>query len=688
MSIISTIGRKSLKVRCLIWSIYLVLTLGALTMIYPFWLMISGTGKSTTDVAELKLIPAYLVDDAAYYRKTVASLFNEYVVQAQNLYNRPIHDFRKLELPIYCKNCAELQKLQNDIADGKIADNQLAAANAKVKALTPKEKPCAGCVKYLAVTKNICKEWEDFLSRKDFPFYYYMVGHSHSSISNNTRPENFRNYKDGLFEEFDGNLAAMNDAKGTEFATWNSLMVNESPYALRRAIPNPTVKYNEEWYMFKSKAPKHHRIYVTASGDFKGSFLYPQYSKDVANFNKAHKTSYKSYDDVRLTRRFPANGTAKERDDWEFYVREILNLFWVRVDASLDGSYREYLKTKYGTIASLNKVYRTSYKSFAQLKLPTEIPSPYHGAMVSDYGEYLKGWVDPVSKKQFKAPVKNIYLCSVEFLFRDFLKDKFKTVAAMNKALGTDYKSFDTVDTPQWEYQYGKIMADKKHQRWEFMTRNFKTVFAYIALQGRGVINTVIYCILAVLCALTFNPLAAYALSRFQLPSTYKILLFLMLTMAFPQMVTQIPNFLMMRELGLLNTFGALVLPGLANGYSIFLLKGFFDSLPKELYESAMLDGASETRIFLQITMSLSKPILAVIALNAFTHAYSNFMMALLICQDQNMWTLMPWLYQLQQSSCQAVIYSSLIIASIPTFLIFMLCQNVIMRGIVVPVEK
>ena len=52
------------------------------------------------------------------------------------------------------------------------------------------------------------------------------------------------------------------------------------------------------------------------------------------------------------------------------------------------------------------------------------------------------------------------------------------------------------------------------------------------------------------------------------------------------------------------------------------------------------------------------------------------------------MWTLMPWLYQLQQSSCQAVIYASLIIASIPTFLIFMLCQNVIMRGIVVPVEK
>ncbi|HUT25207.1 MAG TPA: carbohydrate ABC transporter permease, partial [Sumerlaeia bacterium] len=144
----------------------------------------------------------------------------------------------------------------------------------------------------------------------------------------------------------------------------------------------------------------------------------------------------------------------------------------------------------------------------------------------------------------------------------------------------------------------------------------------------------------------------------------------------------------MLRQFDLLNTFWALVLPGLAHGYSIFLLKGFFDSLPQELYESAEIDGAGEFRIFWQITMSLSKPILAVIALGAFTGAYSNFMMALLICQDEKMWTLMPWLYQLQMRSGPGVVFASLIIAAIPTFLVFALCQNIIMRGIVVPVEK
>jgi multiple sugar transport system permease protein len=161
-----------------------------------------------------------------------------------------------------------------------------------------------------------------------------------------------------------------------------------------------------------------------------------------------------------------------------------------------------------------------------------------------------------------------------------------------------------------------------------------------------------------------------------------------MLTMTFPPMVAQIPEFLLLRHLGLLNTFWALILPGLANGYSIFLLKGFFDSLPKELFESAELDGAGEVRIFWQLAMSLSKPILAVTALGAFTGAYSNFLFALLICQDESMWTMMVWLFQMQGFSGQGVIFASLLVAASPTLLVFAFCQNIIMRGIVVPVEK
>lgn len=86
--------------------------------------------------------------------------------------------------------------------------------------------------------------------------------------------------------------------------------------------------------------------------------------------------------------------------------------------------------------------------------------------------------------------------------------------------------------------------------------------------------------------------------------------------------------------------------------------------------------------------MALSKPILAVIALGAFTAAYGNFMLAFIVCQDPKMWTLMVHLYQLQQRSSQAVVFASLVIAAIPTFLIFVFCQKIILRGIVVPTEK
>lgn len=92
--------------------------------------------------------------------------------------------------------------------------------------------------------------------------------------------------------------------------------------------------------------------------------------------------------------------------------------------------------------------------------------------------------------------------------------------------------------------------------------------------------------------------------------------------------------------------------------------------------------------MFWHFTLGLSGPILAVTALGAFTAAYGNFLMALLVCQDPRMWTLMPWLYQLQQDSGVGVVYASLLIAAVPTLIVFLLCQRVILRGIVIPVEK
>lgn len=226
----------------------------------------------------------------------------------------------------------------------------------------------------------------------------------------------------------------------------------------------------------------------------------------------------------------------------------------------------------------------------------------------------------------------------------------------------------------------------------ESLISNYRIVVFYLFEKGHAATNTIILVVLSVFTALTINPLAAYALSRFRLGATPSILLFCLATSAFPAEVAMIPSFLLLRDVGLLNTFAALVLPGAASGFSIFLLKGFFDSLPQELYEAAEIDGAGEIRKFLTITMPLSAPILAVTALGAFTAAYTGYMWAFVVCQDERIWTLMVWLFQFQQE--QNVMRSpwigmaALVVASIPTFIVFLFCQKIIMRGIIIPSMK
>ena len=170
--------------------------------------------------------------------------------------------------------------------------------------------------------------------------------------------------------------------------------------------------------------------------------------------------------------------------------------------------------------------------------------------------------------------------------------------------------------------------------------------------------------------------------------ATAKILLFLLATMAFPAEVAMIPSFLLLKNLHLLNTFAALVLPTAASGYTIYLLKGFFDSLPQEIFDSGQVDGAPEWIMMLKLAFPLSKPVLGYIALMAFMASYGAFIYAFLVCQDSRMWTLMVLVYQLQILAPKSVVMAAVTLAAIPTLIVFLASQKVIMRGIVLPGER
>lgn len=635
MPIVSKIERKTFKTRLLFAGMYAFLIAGAVTMVYPFLLMLSGSAKSAVDIKYFDAVPRFLREDAWLYRKHIEAVFNEQILDENMIYDEDIVSFENVEMP-------------------------------------------AG------FNRKLTDAWETFLETQALPSSAWQAGHLYAPYSR-AIPAGLRSFKKVLQKKYGHDIAEVNRSLGTDFAGWNSVVCRPNARLMRRNKPDLS-KYAVAEDEFKASLPLEWRCYFSVEGFYRKLYLKALYAPNLAAYNRAHGTEYATWSEARLTRAWAENKGTREKADWEDFTRSVLALQWIRLDDSALAAYRAYLQARYGNPQNLNRRYGAHYGSFDEIALARE--PPLSGPILSDWEGFIVGWRDPAGGAIHKAPAASLRIHSVEFVFRDYLQEKYKNIETMNRALGTACDSFDQILPPQRALHYRWFLEHKRELRWEFVTRNYKTVADYILFHGRGIVNTAIYCGLAVVIALLVNPLAAYALSRYKPPAAYKILLFLMATMAFPAMVTQIPGFLLLRKLRLLNTFAALILPGMANGYSIFLLKGFFDSLPRELFETAQLDGAGEWTMFWRLTMSLSKPILAVIALSAFTGAYANFMFAFVVCQDEKMWTLMVWLYQLQQMSGPAVMYASLIIAAVPTFLIFLFCQNIIMRGIVVPAEK
>ena len=499
----------------------------------------------------------------------------------------------------------------------------------------------------------LAADWTEFVSSAEMPASWFLTAFGPTQegkiIQRNERA--FRQYVSDLC----GNdLEVFRERFDEPIESWFFLKFPPERLTDRKyqLSSSPLI---EVFYAFKQSLPLEDQIYVSCNA------AYLRYLK-LAQLGGT---------DSKLDAR-------SNLPEWEAYVRGFLHPQFIRVDASQKQAWAGYLENKYEVVAHLNKLYATDYSGFDSVAMPEDKITA--SAQLTDFLHFISSpdW----------CALEALSLDTPELRWHAYLENKYGSIAAAAATHERRYESFPEVRMPQLEADRQYVEAHARDLRIYFGGNNYRMVLEYIFFYGSGIENTLIYCLAAIGLALLVNPLAAYALSRYKLPGQFKVLLFLIATMAFPGVVTMIPNFLLLRDLGLLNTFAALLLPTMANGYSIFLLKGFFDSLPQELFEAADIDGASEWQKFWMITMNLSKPILAVIALGAFNGAYANFMYAFILCQDKEMWTLTVWLYQLQQFSSQGVVFASLMIAAVPTLLIFILCQKVIIQGIVVPTEK
>lgn len=204
--------------------------------------------------------------------------------------------------------------------------------------------------------------------------------------------------------------------------------------------------------------------------------------------------------------------------------------------------------------------------------------------------------------------------------------------------------------------------------------------------------NSIIVCICVVFVQLLFSTFAAYAFSRFRFKGRRGGLLALLLIQMFPQFLAAVALYLMFTEIGeVIPAVGLDTLPGyilmMCGGSlgQVWLIKGFFDSIPMSLDEAAMIDGASHVQVFFRIILPLLQPILAVCGLLVFVGVMGEFLMASIFLRDEGNKTLATGLYGLidaDRSNNLGVFAAGSIMTAIPVVLLFLYLQKFIVGGI------
>lgn len=220
---------------------------------------------------------------------------------------------------------------------------------------------------------------------------------------------------------------------------------------------------------------------------------------------------------------------------------------------------------------------------------------------------------------------------------------------------------------------------------------NFRDVVTTTArdgswLFGRQLLNSVVVGLATTLVGLTLAVTAAYAFSRFRFPGRESALRFLLVTQMFPGVVMAIPLYILLDHLGLLDSLTGLTLVYATNSlpFCIWMLKGYFDTLPRDLEEAALIDGATRLTFFVRILLPLSRPALAITALFSFMTAWNEFILASTFLGREERFTLPVVLqrYVQPQYTDWPHFAAGAILVSIPVAALFFLLQRHLVGGL------
>lgn len=215
----------------------------------------------------------------------------------------------------------------------------------------------------------------------------------------------------------------------------------------------------------------------------------------------------------------------------------------------------------------------------------------------------------------------------------------------------------------------------------KFTLDNFRNLFENMSF-GLYLKNTIVV-VLWSFVGLFLNAMAGYAFAKFHFKGRDKFFFLVLATMMIPGQVTMIPVYLILNQMNLTNTMAGIVLPGLVSAFGIFLFRQFMETIPDELLEAARLDGAGEFRVFIQIVLPISKPILAVQGILTFIAGWNSFLWPLIIANDESLYTLSVGLSLLkgQYGGNYALQMAGSTFMVVPIVVIFILFQKHIIEG-------
>jgi multiple sugar transport system permease protein len=268
----------------------------------------------------------------------------------------------------------------------------------------------------------------------------------------------------------------------------------------------------------------------------------------------------------------------------------------------------------------------------------------------------------PINRPQFNV-VRTIWMLVALVLGLMTIFPLFWMLSIAFKPSAEVFKPYLIAEAPTWD--------------------NFLYVFTEVPfLKYLG--NTFFVSAVVTIIALFFHTMAGYALARLRFPGRETIFILIFSTFLVSLPVIIVPLFILVRAMGMLNTYAGIIVPAIFHAFGIFLLRQYYLSLPRELEEAAIIDGASYWRIYWSVVLPLSRPIIASLAILFFLANWNSFLWPLTVASDQNLWVVQVGIanFRSQYSTSWNYIMAASTIVATPMLVLFVIFQRQIMESI------